>query len=80
MKFSIPKNISIPNENLKVNNYYVVDFLLTDITNGKVQVVNPQKILNLNNLKELVEFWWEHKEASHTINNRKVKVYQMVEA
>ena len=59
--------------------YYVVDFLYCDIENDESSVVNPQKVIDLENLKELILHWYENKDLiKMTSNGREVKLFPMV--
>ena len=61
--------------------YYVVDFLYCDIENDEPLVVNPQKVIDLENLKELILHWYENKDLTKiTSTGREVKLFPMVEA
>jgi len=62
------------------NEYYVVDFLYCDIENAESSVVNPQKVIDLENLKELILYWYENKDLTK-INSKgiSVKLYPIVE-
>ena len=68
-------------EPVKIDNYWVVDFMFTDIPSGRIEIINPQKVIDLNNLKDLISFWIENKNKTHRLQNgKKVKMYPMAEA
>jgi len=61
--------------------YLVVDFLYVDVGNSKPSVVHPAKIIDLENLKELILHWWENRSVTKILNNRiEVKLFPVVEA
>jgi len=61
--------------------YYVVDFLYCDVENDEPSVVNPQKVVDLENLKELIFHWWENKDVTKKLDDgNEVKLFPIVEA
>lgn len=68
-------NKSIPDE------YYIVDFLYVDVQNSEPSVVNPTKVIDLENLKDLVLYWFENRHMTKRLSNGiKVKLYPLFEA
>jgi len=84
MELSVPDEIK---EMRKVLNkpcpdeYYVVDFLYVDVENSAPSVVQPTKVIDLENLEELILHWWDNKDITKTLNNgTEVNLFPIVEA
>ena len=84
ISFSVPDHIKELSDKLNKscpNEYYIVDFLYCDIENDEPSVVNPQKVIDLENLKELIFHWWENKDVTKRLNNgSEVNLFPMVGA
>ena len=82
--FIVPGHIKEMYEKLNKpcpDEYYVVDFLYCDVGNDEPSIVNPQKVIDLENLKELILHWYENKDLiKMTPKGREVKLFSMVMA
>jgi hypothetical protein len=82
--FIVPDHMKGLYDELKkplLNEYYIVDFLYCDIENDEPLVVNPQKVIDLENLKEFILHWWENKDVTKRLNNgSEVNLFPVVEA
>ncbi len=84
LEYSIPEHIKEMRHKLNKpcpDEYYVVDFLYVDVENSEPSVVQPTKVIDLENLKELIMHWWDNKDVMKKLSNGKeVKLFPMVEA
>jgi len=84
MNFSIPDHIKEMRRALNKptpDKYYIVDFLYTDVENNEPSVINSTKIIDLENLKNLILYWFENRNMTKRLSNgMKVKLYPLFEA